>query len=174
MTDTVEEKIDQLLAVLAMKGVFVPIVCEQKRPYSQKVTDPDSAHQAILSLFPEIEQWQQETLVMLCLDTNSKVVWHGAVFVGSLNVSIAAPREVYRRAILENASTVILAHNHPSGSLQPSAEDLNTTRQMVQAGCLMGISLLDHLTIGEDGDDRYYSFHESNDELWDGNILARL
>ena len=79
------------------------------------------------------------------------------VAIGIVNRSLVHPREVFRRAITDNAAAIIVAHNHPSGSLEPSDEDHEVTRRLVEAGQLLGISVLDHLVISREG---YFSFLE--------------
>lgn len=70
--------------------------------------------------------------------------------VGSLNSSIVHPREVFKSAILNNVASVILAHQHPSGDIKPSMEDINVTKRLVEAGKLLGIEVLDHLIVNSD------------------------
>ena len=73
------------------------------------------------------------------------------VTIGLLNSSQIHPREVFADAIADRAASVILAHNHPSGVLEPSADDIAVTRQMVEAGNILGISVLDHIIIAKKG-----------------------
>jgi len=98
-----------------------------------------------------------EKALMLALDTKNKIIGVFTISTGSLNASIIHPRDLFQRAILCNAASVILVHNHPSGDPTPSAEDLELTRKMVKAGKLMDIPVLDHVIIGED---RYSSLKE--------------
>lgn len=79
---------------------------------------------------------------------------------GTVNQTIAMPREVFRKAIDMGASSIILAHNHPSGDVRPSADDINLTRRMVDAGKILGINVLDHFVVGHNS---YYSFKENGD-----------
>lgn len=80
------------------------------------------------------------------------------VSVGALNVVMGHPREVFKPAILANAASVLLIHNHPSGDPEPSEEDIASTKQMIKAGELLGIPVLDHVIIG---DGAYYSFADA-------------
>ena len=86
---------------------------------------------------------------MLALDTKNKVIGVLTISTGSLNASIIHPRDVSQRAILSNAATVILVHNHPSGDPTPSPEDMELTRKLVEAGKMLDIAVLDHVVIGE-------------------------
>lgn len=80
--------------------------------------------------------------------------------MGSLNESIVHPREILKTSILQNASSVFLIHNHPSGKLEPSKEDIQVTDRLIQAYDLMGITVLDHIILGPQ--EQYYSFHEND------------
>jgi DNA repair protein RadC len=91
------------------------------------------------------------------LDQKNKVIGIHTVSMGSLTASVVHPREVFKPAILSNAAAIILAHNHPSGQPQPSQEDRVLTVRLVTAGKLLGISILDHVIIG-DGTSAYFSF----------------
>lgn len=93
----------------------------------------------------------REILVCLCLNTKNHVVNIGTVSVGSLNASIVHPREVFKTAILSNSASIILAHNHPSGDPTPSKEDIGITHRIKEGGKILGIDLLDHIILGDDG-----------------------
>jgi DNA repair protein RadC len=99
----------------------------------------------------------RENFVVLMLDQKNKIIGINTVSIGSLTASIVHPREVFKPAILSNAAAIILAHNHPSGQPQPSQEDRVLTVRLVAAGKLLGISILDHVIIG-DGTSTYFSF----------------
>lgn len=91
----------------------------------------------------------QERLVVVFLDTKNAVIKHKTVFVGSLNASIVHPREIFREAVKLSSASIIVAHNHPSGDVSPSQEDIHVTKRLVEAGKIMGIELLDHIIIGD-------------------------
>ena len=99
----------------------------------------------------------REHFVVLMLDQKNKIIGINTVSVGSLTASVVHSREVFKPAILSNAAAIILAHNHPSGAPQPSQEDRVLTVRLVAAGKLLGISILDHVIIG-DGTSAYFSF----------------
>ena len=105
----------------------------------------------------DIKNWEKEVFVAFYLDTRNKIISREIVSIGILNASIIHPREVFRTAIIRNANSVIIAHNHPSGSLEPSDEDVEITQQLKEAGKIIGIKLLDHLIVTKDG---YYSFSD--------------
>src|SRR5215475_7483458 len=104
-----------------------------------------------------LEGVDREHFVVLLLDQKNKVIGISNVSIGSLTASVVHPREVFKPAISSNAAALILAHNHPSGAPQPSQEDRVLTVRLVAAGKLLGISVLDHVIIG-DGTSAYFSF----------------
>ncbi|MGB9887236.1 MAG: RadC family protein [Moorellales bacterium] len=105
----------------------------------------------------EMRYLDREHFRTLSLNTKNRVLYLDTISVGSLNSSLVHPREVFKRAVMHSAASVILIHNHPSGDPTPSAEDIEVTRRLVQAGNILGIAVLDHLVIG---DGRYVSFKE--------------
>jgi DNA repair protein RadC len=96
---------------------------------------------------PLLRDLKQEVFKVLLLDSANHLLRDVKVSEGILNSSLVHPREVFRHAILEPAASVILLHNHPSGNPEPSPEDLQITRQLVEAGKIMGIPVHDHLII---------------------------
>lgn len=98
-----------------------------------------------------IRENNKEHLVLLCLDGNHQVVAWNLVSVGTANSALVHPREVFQPAVLSGAVSIIIAHNHPSGNLEASTEDLNATKIINEAGKLLGIKLLDHIIISESG-----------------------
>lgn len=89
-----------------------------------------------------------------------KYIGEDEISKGTVNQTIAMPREVFRKAIDLGASSIILAHNHPSGDVRPSMDDINLTRRMADAGKILGINVLDHFVVGHNS---YYSFKENGD-----------
>ena len=89
----------------------------------------------------------REVLLVLCLNTKNDVVAIHRCHVGSLNSSIVHPREVFKSAILNNAASIIISHNHPSFNCSPSTEDIDVTKRIQEAGILLGIELLDHIIV---------------------------
>ncbi len=129
------------------------IVCES----TLDVEQVNSSFGIAQWLMDEIGNESQEVLVVICLNTKNKINSFSIVHKGSLNQSIAHPREVFQRALLSNAARIFIAHNHPSGSHQPSNNDCLFTERMKQAGEILGIELLDHLIVTSNS---YYSFRE--------------
>ncbi|MDD8016961.1 MAG: DNA repair protein RadC [Bacteroidota bacterium] len=99
----------------------------------------------------QLRDLKQEVFMVVCLSSSNKIIQERTITKGLLNSSLTHPREVFREAILENAASVILLHNHPSGNLEPSKEDIHITKQLVEAGKIIGISVHDHVIIAGDG-----------------------
>ena len=102
---------------------------------------------------------KQEYFYVIYLDNKKRVIENKLLFKGTLNQSIVHPREVFKSAFILSASSIICVHNHPSGNVEPSKEDINLTKRLSEIGILMGIKVVDHLIIS---DDNYFSFLENN------------
>lgn len=100
---------------------------------------------------------KQEYFYCLYLDSKKHVISNKLLFKGTLNKSIVHPREVFKEAYLLSASSIICVHNHPSGAVTPSKDDIDLTNQLSSIGYIMGIKLVDHVIIGSN---MYYSFLE--------------
>ena len=109
------------------------------------IRTPEDAHHILQPHFAELTC---EHFVAVMLNTKNRVLAVSTVSVRSLNASIFHPRELFQRAILTNAASVVLAHNHPSGDPTPSPEDIELTKRLVEAGKLLDIAILDHIIIG--------------------------
>jgi DNA repair protein RadC len=115
----------------------------QEKP---KISSPADAANLLMS---EMSLLEQEHLRLLLLDTRNNVLASPTVYVGSLNTSVIRVAELFRAALKENAAAIIVAHNHPSGDPSPSPEDINVTKQIVKAGEIIDIEVLDHIIIGQ-------------------------
>jgi DNA repair protein RadC len=116
----------------------------------------DSSH-AVYRAYKYLSENSQEELHILALDAKNRVVGDYMVSRGTATSSPFHPREIFKFACLKNAQSIIMVHNHPSGDLLPSQEDAEITKRLVKAGDIMGINLLDHIIIGDNG---FYSFRE--------------
>jgi DNA repair protein RadC len=123
-----------------------------KRP---KINGMDDVIKAVK---PMMADTNKEFFVALYLNTKNGIIKQEVISIGSLNANIVHPREVFRTACIISASSIIVAHNHPSGDPMPSREDIELTKKLADAGKIMGIDLLDHVIIGHD---RNYGFKES-------------
>lgn len=111
----------------------------------------------------DLENSLQEKFLVLYLDTKKFVISKKIIFIGTVNSSSVTPRDVFREGVKLNSASMILVHNHPAGSVSPSYEDLYLTNEFIKLGRMMGISVIDHLIIGKNN---YYSFRESNGDLF--------
>ena len=102
-----------------------------------------------LRLGPQLRDRRQEEFWVLYLDTQNRILNERCLTVGLLNSSLVHPREVFAPAIARAAASLILAHNHPSGDPEPSPEDIEVTRQLVESGRLLGIPVRDHIVLGD-------------------------
>ena len=114
----------------------------------------------------ELEGELQEKLLVLYLDNRKNLILKKVLFIGTVNASSVYPRDVFREAVKCNAVGIILVHNHPAGSVNPSYQDVCMTNQFIRIGKLMEISVVDHLIIGFGS---YYSFRESNGDLFENS-----
>ena len=126
----------------------------------EKIDSPELVYQL---LGPEMRVLHKESLRVILLDTRYHLVRIQEVSLGSLNESIAHPRDVFRPAVISSAYAVIVVHNHPSGDPSPSQADHSLTRRLGEAAELLQIKLLDHIIIGAPADGRspYFSFKEA-------------
>jgi len=108
-------------------------------------------------LAPEVRGLEVETFHTLVLDARHELVAHERVALGTLMTAPVHPREVFRPALRRSCAAIIVAHNHPSGDPEPSAEDLAVTRRLADAGRILGVPLLDHVVLG---DGRWVSLRE--------------
>lgn len=104
----------------------------------------------------------QEEFYVIYLNNKKKYLDRKRLFIGSINSSIAHPREIFKNAYLLSASFIICIHNHPSGDATPSREDIEITKRLKEIGHIHAIELIDHIIIGNDN---YYSFYEDNNVL---------
>ena len=105
----------------------------------------------------DIREHKKEHFVIFYLDSRNQVIRREVISVGSLNANLVHPREVFEPAVKNLAAQVILAHNHPSGDPEPSEDDLELNKRLVEAGKILGIEVIDHIVIGKNG---YLSFKE--------------
>jgi DNA repair protein RadC len=122
----------------------------------RKIGSPEGAYKAITAI-TSVEEEAQEVFGILILNTKNKIVAVHEISRGTLNASVVHPREVFKPTVLHNAAAIICFHNHPSGDPEPSRDDIELTKRLVEAGKIMGIEIFDHIIVG---DDRYVSLKE--------------
>ena len=116
-----------------MKGLGVP----------PAISNPADA----IPMVSEIRNERKEHFLCLYLNARNQIIHKETVSIGSLSASIVHPREVFLVAITHSAASIILAHNHPSGDVSPSQDDIDLTHRLVRAGDIMGIEILDHIIV---------------------------
>ena len=131
-----------------------------ERLNQQKLDSPELIYELVGS---EMRMLRTESLRVILLDTRYRLIRVETISTGSMNESIAHPREIFRPALTYSAYAVIVVHNHPSGDASPSQADHSLTRRLAEAAELMQIKLLDHIIIGApaDGNPGYFSFKEA-------------
>ena len=122
-----------------------------QKPISHKITGSDDAIKFCQQHFARLAKDRtHEEFHIITLDTKNKFIQSHQVTVGTLDASLVHPREVFRCAIADSASSIILVHNHPSGDPAPSGEDIQVTDRLTESGKLLGIDVLDHIVLGRD------------------------
>lgn len=114
-------------------------------------------HEAAKIFVPLLRSEKKEQLYVMLLNIKNKLLGVERISLGTLNSTLAEPRDVFALAMSKNAAALILAHNHPSGDPTPSADDKSTTERMIEAGDVLGIKVLDHIIVGAG---RYYTFKD--------------
>ena len=130
------------------------ILMEREFPYADSIR---STSQAAELAMKEIGESTQERVLLLVLNTKNEINAIHQVFVGTLSVSVAHPRDIFQSALMNNGARIMLFHNHPSGKLEPSEADFKFTEQISEIGEIIGIPLLDHIIVTEK---EFYSFRE--------------
>ena len=112
----------------------------------------------LAALCQDLQNLAQECFQTITIDSKNNVIDRHLITLGLMDSSLVHPREIFRSAILDNAHSILLVHNHPSGDPTPSAEDIRITRQIIQAGKIIDIKVIDHTIIGRPS---FYSMREA-------------
>ena len=147
-----EAKACQLLAAVELGRRFVSLAPEER----VVINSPQDVANLLMA---EMAVLDQEHLKALLLNTKNEVLGIREIYVGNVNSSVVRPAEVFRPAVRDNATSVIVVHNHPSGDPTPSPEDVSITRNLIEAGKMMAVDVLDHLVIGSGN--RFVSLKEA-------------
>ena len=118
----------------------------QSRPGDRTVIDDPAVAAAVLG--HELMWQAQERFAVVLMDTKHRLLGTQVLTIGTATETLAHPREIFREAIRRGATRIIIAHNHPSGSLEPSTQDIDLTHQLLQGAQLLGMPILDHLILG--------------------------
>lgn len=155
------EQLRRIHGIGKVKAIQLKCVGELSRRIASEAMRPQVTFNSPVSIakyyMEQLRHEEQELLVGMMLDTKNHFLGDAVLSRGTVNASLITPREIYVEALRRHAVGLILVHNHPSGDPSPSESDLDLTRRVFQAGEIVGISLLDHIVIG---DQRYVSFHE--------------
>ena len=153
--DTLLDALRRNLDVLGELAVRYQVELLPERPDDvPAIARPQDVHRLVGR---EMSQLAQEQVRVLLLNTRNEVVGQRVIYQGNVNSSIIRPAEVLRPAVVEAVPSIIVAHNHPSQDPTPSPDDIAITRELAQAGKLLGIDLLDHVVIGGN---RFSSFKD--------------
>lgn len=154
-------KINGIGAVKAIE--FLAALELGRRVYDSRPLDNNlkcnSASKIFKHFKSELSGETQECFYCLYLNSSKRLIDKKLLFKGTLNKSMIHPREIFKEAYLSSAAYIICMHNHPSGNVIPSSEDINVTKNLIQIGKLQGIPVIDHIIIG---DNNYYSFYEND------------
>ncbi len=167
ITDLKEINLETLIKI---KGIGKAKACEilsaieLGKRLNQKITNinqikiysSDSIYEYYKS---KLANLKQEYFYCVYLDTKNHIIKDKLLFIGTINESLVHPREIFKEAYLLSASSIICIHNHPSGNINPSNNDIVITKQLIAVGKILGIKILDHIIIGRDN---YYSFNDNN------------
>jgi len=138
-------KATQIKAALELSRRLEADASEKPRPI---LKSPEDVSAQVKS---QLKGKKKEHFLVLCLDTRNRLIDRKLVSMGSLDTSVVHPREVFKEAISSCAASVIFAHNHPSGDPEPSKEDVDLTKRLARAGEILGIDVLDHIIVCDEG-----------------------
>lgn len=163
--DATSEELQQIKGVGPSNILGIKLFQAVSGRYSKEKITPDNLLNSPQMIFEylreKIGKEKKEHFTILCFDARNNLIADD-VSVGTLNASLVHPREVFKKAILNNSSHVIVAHNHPSGDTTPSQDDIMTTKRLVEAGKIIGISVVDHIIVS----------HSSFSSLKNENIIS--
>ncbi|MBV5257707.1 JAB domain-containing protein [Synechococcus moorigangaii CMS01] len=154
-------KAAQILAGIELgKRIF------QAKPSEKIIVDTPEA--AAIALSHDLMWQEQERFAVLCLDVKNTLIATKVITIGLATETLAHPREIFREVIKHGATRLIIAHNHPSGNIEPSPEDLQLTERLLQSAQILGIPLLDHIILGRDN----FSSLRRQTNLWEAHPQA--
>jgi len=145
---------DKAATLLAAFEISRRILFQTKWFSQKKITSPKDVAEIFI---PLLKDELKERFIVVCLSSANKIIRYETISVGNLNSSVIHSREIFKVAIQNNSASIILIHNHPSENPEPSNEDINITRKMVEAGKIMDIPIFDHIIIAGNS---YTSFVE--------------
>jgi len=148
--DSTLEELQQVNGIGPSNAFGIKLFQAISERYAKEKISPNillnSPHLIFEYLKEKIGKEKKEYFLIICLDTRNNLIVD-EVSVGTLNASLVHPREVFKKAILNNSAHVVVAHNHPSGDPSPSEDDIATTRRLVESGKILGIAVADHIIV---------------------------
>ncbi|WP_418790748.1 RadC family protein [Phosphitispora sp. TUW77] len=155
LAECASEELYSIKGIGPAKVAQIKASIELGRRLAFEISDPKKVIKTPYDVFNLLKErmryLDREHFIAVSLNTKHHVITIETVSVGNLNSSLVHPRELFKNSIKRSAAALVLAHNHPSGDPSPSAEDVQITRRLVEAGKLIGIEVIDHIIIGECG-----------------------
>lgn len=145
---------DKAATLVAAFELAKRILYQEKYLFDKKITSPEEIAELLI---PLLKDEVKEKFIVICLNKSNKIITKETISIGTLDTSVVHPREVFKVAIDNNAASIIIAHNHPSGNKEPSNEDISITKKLVEAGKMMDIPIFDHIIVAGNS---YTSFVE--------------
>ena len=156
------EELQQINGIGQLNAFGIKLFQAISERYSRDIINPKNLLDSPIKIFEylkeKIGKEKKEHFVILYFDTKNKLIID-EISVGTLNASLVHPREVFSKAIINNASHIVVAHNHPSGDSTPSQDDTETTKRLIKAGKIIGITVIDHIIVTKNN---FFSFKENN------------
>lgn len=160
--DLTTNKIARIKGVGITKAITILAALELGKRYTQRQVDCsvtlNNTDKVYFYLRNKFSESKQEEFITVLLDNKKRIIGDKTIFKGDLNSVNVHPREIFKYAITNSAAAIIISHNHPSGDVFPSKQDIKITKELIEAGKLLQIPVIDHIIIGKD---KYYSFFES-------------
>ena len=154
------------------KRVEVRLCLKEGDPFysPEPITSPEAATKIMSEIMSDLDR---EMVTVINLDAKNRPLNYNIVSIGSINQSLAPIQNIMKSAILSNAASIIVMHNHPSGEATPSQADIQVTERLIEAGKLMELPVLDHVIVGEGGNERY-SFRQAHPEMFLGEFKKEV
>ena len=149
--------VGEVKAITLLAAIELGIRSTYKEDKNIKLNRPENIYEFFKN---KLIHFKQENLIAVFLDNKNKLIAYKTIFIGTINMSVSHPREIFKEAMKNSSVYIILVHNHPSGDPTPSVADLKFTNQVYKTSKIIGIPLLDHIIIGNN---KYYSFYDNGD-----------
>lgn len=149
--------VGEVKAITLLAAIELGIRSTYKEDKNIKLNRPENIYEFFKN---KLIHLKQENLMAIFLDNKNKLISYKTIFIGTINMSVSHPREIFKEAMKNSSVYIILVHNHPSGDPTPSVADLKFTNQVYKTSKIIGIPLLDHIIIGNN---KYYSFYDNGD-----------